>query len=386
LANFLYLGKMLKFDRVEIREIALPLVHFFETSFGRTTVRRILLVRLFGQGIIGVGECTAGEGPFYSYETTDTAWQILRDFLVPMLWERRVEHASEVAALFRRVRGHPMAKAALETAAWDWEAKCLAIPLYRLLGGTRKKIGCGVSIGIQDSPEQLLEKIAREIAAGYQRIKVKIKPGWDVEILAKIRDRFPLIRLMADANSAYTLADAEHLKGLDQFELMMIEQPLHYADLVDHGHLQQQLKTPICLDESILQAEDVRKALALGSGRIINVKLGRVGGYSEVLKIHALARERQVPLWCGGMLESGIGRAHNIALSSLEGFVLPGDVSASRRYYAKDIIEPQVEVDPEGFILVPEEPGIGYQPNWDYVDTLTTRRMEFAPSPEYFKS
>ncbi len=377
---------MLKFERLEIREITLPLVHFFETSFGRTTVRRILLVRLFGQGAVGYGECTAPEGPFFSHETTGTAWHMLQDFLVPMLWKRKVDRASQVAALFDRVRGHPMAKAALETAAWDLEAKLHGIPLSRLLGGTRQKIACGVSIGIQDSPAQLLEKIAVELAAGYQRIKVKIKPGWDTHILERIRETFPAIRLMADANSAYTLNDLEHLKGLDRFDLMMVEQPLHHADLLDHSRLQQELKTPICLDESILQAEDVRKALALDSGRIVNVKLGRVGGYSEARKIHALARDRQVPLWCGGMLESGIGRAHNIALSSMEGFVLPGDVSASRRYFARDIITPWVEVDREGFIAVPEGPGIGFQPDWDYIDSLTCRRMEFAPPPEYLNT
>ena len=364
---------------MEIREISLPLVQFFETSFGRTVVRRILLVRLFSNGMDGLGECTAGEGPFYSHETTGTAWHILQDFLVPMLWKQKFLQAAEIASTFCRVRGHPMAKAALETAAWDLEAKILAIPLHRLIGGRRKKIPCGVSIGIQNSPEELLERIEKELAAGYQRIKVKIRPGWDTHILESIRRRFATIRLMADANSAYSLEDAEHLKKLDEFGLMMIEQPLHYADLVDHSHLQKLLKTPICLDESILGWEDVRKAFELGSGRIINVKLGRVGGYSEALKINTFAISQKIPLWCGGMLESGIGRAHNIALSTLEGFILPGDVSASKRYYSKDIITPAVETDLEGFIHVSEEPGIGYQPDWEYIDTLTLRKVEIAP-------
>lgn len=367
----------MKIERVDLLEIRMPLVHFFETSFGRTTDRRIVLLRARADGLEGWGEVTCGEMPFYSYETPDTAWHILRDFLIPWALEKIWDSPADLAERFRPVRGHNMAKAALENALWDIEAQSRGVSLAVLLGGTRDEIPCGVSIGIQNSPEDLLEKIGTEIMAGYQRIKVKIKPGWDVEVVDSIRHAFPEVKLMADANSAYTLADSEHLKLLDRFSLMMIEQPLAWDDMVDHAQLQRDLKTPICLDESIHSAEDARKAIDLGACKIINIKLGRVGGHSSARKLHDVCLDRQVPVWCGGMLESGIGRAHNIAMSSLPGFVLPGDVSASRRYWKQDVIDPEVTVSAQGTIAVPRKPGLGYVPNLDRIDNVTVRKESF---------
>lgn len=367
----------MKISRIELREIRLPLVHFFEASFGRTTVRRIVLVRVEADGLAGWGEVTCGEEPFYSHETPETAWHILRDFLVPWGLKSEWASAADMAPCFRPIRGHNMAKAALENALWDIEAQQKGVPLAKLVGGTLEEIPCGVSIGIQNSVEELLEKIQREVDAGYQRIKVKIKPGWDVEVLDRVRNQFPRIALMADANSAYSLADLRRLKELDRFYLMMIEQPLGWEDLVDHAKLQRELATPICLDESIHSADDARKALEIGAGKIINIKLGRVGGYSSARAVHDVCRARNVPVWCGGMLESGVGRAHNIALSSLEGFTLPGDVSASRRYWNEDIIDPEVTVSAQGTIRVPQIPGLGYAPNLERIEKVTARRESF---------
>jgi O-succinylbenzoate synthase len=368
----------MKIKRVEMREIRLPLVHFFETSFGRTTVRRIVLVRVEAEGLTGWGEVACGEEPFFSHETPETAWHILRDYVIPWSLKREWASAAEIGPQFRPIRGHNMAKAALENALWDIEAQMKGVPLCRLLGGTLEEIPCGVSIGIQNSVEELLEKIQRELEAGYQRIKVKIKPGWDVEVLERIRDEFPGIRLMADANSAYTLADLPRLKLLDRFYLMMVEQPLGWEDLLDHAKLQRALATAICLDESIHSADDARKATEIGACKIINVKLGRVGGFTSAREVHDVCHARNVPVWCGGMLESGIGRAHNIALSTLPGFTLPGDVSASRRYWAEDIINPEVTVTPRGTIQVPQTPGSGYVPNLDRIEKATVRKEIFG--------
>ncbi|MDT7806846.1 MAG: o-succinylbenzoate synthase [Acidobacteriota bacterium] len=359
---------------IELREIRLRLVHFFETSFGRTIERRIMLVRIIDRdGAEGWGECTAGEGPFYSEEWIDSAWEVARSFLASMVLGREVESASDVSALMRRVRGHRMAKASIETACWDLESKRAGVPLWLHLGGVQAEIPCGVSIGIQETPEALLEKIERELADGYQRIKIKIKPGWDRAIVERVRARFPDTRLMVDANSAYTLDDAPLLRALDEYGLMMIEQPLAYDDREDHAALQRQIKTPVCLDESIRSAEDARKAIELGACRIINVKLGRVGGHFEAARVEAVCREAGMPVWCGGMLESGIGRAHNIAMATLRGFTLPGDISASARYWSEDIIEPQVTVTPQGTIVAPKAPGIGFEIKRDLVDRLTVR-------------
>lgn len=363
---------------IELREIKLPLVHFFETSFGRTYERRILLVRVRDvDGAEGWGECTAGEGPFYCEEWTESAWAVTTDFLAPLLVGQELAAPADVSAHLRRVRGNRMAKAALETACWDLAARQAGVPLWQLLGGVRREIACGVSIGIQDTPAALLDKIETELAAGYQRIKIKIKPGWDVGVVERVRARWPDIQLMVDANSAYTLADVPLFQTLDRFRLMMVEQPLAYDDVYDHAVLQRQIETPVCLDESVRSAEDARKALELGAGRIINVKLGRVGGHAEAQAVERVCRERGVPIWCGGMLESGIGRAHNIAMSTLAGFTLPGDVSASARYWAEDIIEPPVQVGARGTIIAPDAPGIGFDVNERRIEALTVRRESF---------
>ena len=360
---------------IELREIRLPLLHFFETSFGRTTERRIILARVTdANGVEGWGECTAGEGPFYSDEWTDSAWSTLVEFLAPMVLRQNIESAAHAFSLMRPVRGHRMAKATIETACWDLEAKSAGVPLWKHLGGTRTEVASGVSIGIQDTPEILLEKIRKEVDAGYQRIKIKIKPGWDLNIVERVRKEFPDIRLMGDANSAYKLSDVALFQRLDQFNLMMLEQPLAHNDIFDHATLQRQITTPVCLDESIRSAEDAAHAICLESCKIINVKLGRVGGHTEAKRIEKITRDNEIPIWCGGMLESGIGRAHNIAMSTLAGFTLPGDVSASARYWEEDVIEPPVKVSPRGTIKVPESPGIGFEINLPRIDALTVRK------------
>jgi o-succinylbenzoate synthase len=362
-------------ESIELREIRLPLVHFFETSFGRTTERRIILARVIdSDGAEGWGECVAGEGPFYSYEWTETAWSTLSEFLAPMVIGKKIESAAYAFGLMKRLRGHRMAKATIETACWDLEAKRAGVPLWKHLGGVRSELACGVSIGIQDTPEILLEKIHKELDAGYQRIKIKIKPGWDLKIIERVRKEFPDIRLMGDANSAYKLADVPLFKQLDQFNLMMLEQPLSHKDIFDHATLQRQIQTPVCLDESIQSAEDAAHAISLGSCRIINVKLGRVGGHSEAKRVEAVTCDNEIPIWCGGMLESGIGRAHNIAMSTLANFTLPGDVSASARYWEEDIIDPPVTVSPRGTITPPDSPGIGFAVNLPRIEALTVRK------------
>lgn len=364
----------MKIEAVTIREIQMPLVHFFETSFGRTYSRRILLLTVHGEGIEGWGECVAGEDPFYSSEWAESAWPTIARYLAPALIGKNLESARECAGLFSRVRGHRMAKGGLENAVWDAEAKQKNVPLWKLLGGTRKEIACGVSIGIQDSVEQLLEKIQTELAAGYRRIKVKVKPGWDVNVLERIRHRWADITLSCDANSAYALDQVEHLRSFDQFNLLMIEQPLWYDDIFYHSRLQKELRTAICLDESIVSARKAAIALELGACRIINIKVGRVGGFSEARKIHDICKKQKIPVWCGGMLESGIGRAHNIALSTLENFTLPGDVSASKRYWKEDIIEPEVTVSAQGMIAISDKPGTGYQIKEDLIEKFTVRK------------
>ncbi|MGH9882366.1 MAG: o-succinylbenzoate synthase [Pyrinomonadaceae bacterium] len=360
---------------IELRELRLPLIHFFETSFGRTTARRILLVRVIdNDGVEGWGECTAGEGPFYSEEWIESAWPTMRKFLAPMVLGKAVAATTDVWGLMNAVRGHRMAKGAIENACWDLEAKRMGVPLWKHLGGTQREIACGVSIGIQDSPEELLEKISQELAAGYQRIKIKMKPGWDLNIVELVRKHFPDIRLMGDANSAYTLAAVPLFKNLDRFGLMMVEQPLAHDDIFDHAELQRQITTPVCLDESIRSPADAQHAISLRSCRIVNVKLGRVGGHAEAKRVESVCRENNIPVWCGGMLESGIGRAHNIAMSTLPGFTLPGDVSASSRYWEEDVIEPPVTVSTHGIITVPDKPGIGFDILQRRIDSLTLRK------------
>lgn len=364
----------MKIESITLREIRMPLVHFFETSFGRTTERRILLVSIQGDGVIGWGECTAGEHPFYNEESIDTAWYVTRDYLAPAILGKRLERGTDCPAHFARLRGHRMAKAAVENAVWDGLAIENCVPLWKLVGGSLREINCGVSIGIQDSPEQLLEKIAVELAAGYQRIKLKVKPGWDVRILEKVRAKWPGIVLSCDANSSYTLDDVAHLKTFDAFKLLMIEQPMWNDDIVGHAKLQPQLETSLCLDESILHARDAAAAIEAGACRIINIKLGRVGGFSEAIAVHNVCQSANVPVWCGGMLETGIGRAHNIAMSTLPNFRLPGDVSASARYWKEDIIEPAVTVNANGTISVPSSPGRGFNLKEDLIEKLTVRK------------
>jgi O-succinylbenzoate synthase len=364
----------MKIEAITLREIRMPLVHFFETSFGRTTERRILLVTVHAEGVTGWGECTAGEDPYYNEESIDTAWYVIRRYLAPSLLGKEIKAGEECPTRFARVRGHRMAKGAVENAVWDAEAIARNKPLWQLVGGSLHEINCGVSIGIQETPEKLLEKITTELNAGYQRIKVKVKPGWDVNILERIRKQFPTVTLSCDANSAYTLEDVEHLKKFDQFNLLMIEQPLWNDDIACHAILQPQLKTALCLDESILHARDATAAITAGACRIINIKLGRVGGFSEAIVTHDVCRKANIPVWCGGMLESGIGRSHNIAMSTLPNFRLPGDVSASKRYWKEDIIEPEVVVSGNGTITVPQTPGRGFAIREDLVEKLTVRK------------
>ena len=364
----------MKIEAVTLRELHMPLKHFFETSFGRTEDRRVLLITAHCEGVEGWAECVAGEGPFFSSEWVETAWATTREFLAPLLVGQNIAQAKDSASLMSRVRGHNMAKAALENALWDAEAKAKGQPLWKLLGGTRNEIDCGVSIGIQNSHEQLLEKIETELAAGYQRIKVKVKPGWDVEVLAKIRKRWPKILLSCDANSAYRPSDIDHLKKFDEFGLLMIEQPLWHDDIFYHAKLQRELKTALCLDESIHHARDAETAIELGACRIINIKVGRVGGFSEAIAVHDICERSKIPVWCGGMLETGVGRAHNIALSTLPNFQLPGDVSASQRYWREDIVEPEIEVTPRGTIVVGKSAGTGYTPKKDLIEKLTVRK------------
>jgi O-succinylbenzoate synthase len=364
----------MKIEAITLREIHMPLVHFFETSFGRTYSRRILLVTVHCEGVDGWGESVVGEDPYYSSEWIESAWPTLTQYLIPVLLGQRIESARECPALFSKVRSHQMAKAALENALWEAEATQKDLPLWKLLGGTRREIPCGVSIGIQDSIDQLLDKIQTELSAGYRRIKVKVKPGWDLNVLERIRSRWSDITLSCDANSAYTLDEVEHLRKFDQFNLLMIEQPLWNDDIYYHARLQKELRTAICLDESIVSVRSAAFAVETGACRIINVKVGRVGGFSEALKIHDLCHAHNIPVWCGGMLETGIGRAHNIALSTLQNFSLPGDVSASKRYWKDDIIEPEVEVSKQGMIAISDRPGTGYRVNPQLIEKLTVRK------------
>ena len=364
-------------DRIELRLLRLPLVRFFETSFGRVHEREFLVVTVDGEGASGVGECVADASPFYSAETTRTAWHIITEFLAPLVLGRSFDHPREIFGALAAVRGHQMAKAAVEMAAWDLAARQRGVSLSALLGGEgRASIDSGVSIGIQDSLDELVERVAIERAAGYRRVKIKIKPGWDVQAVERVRAEFGDIPLMVDANAAYTLADAARLAELDRFDLTMIEQPLDYDDIRDHARLQRDLGTAICLDESINSVRAAAEAIELGACRVINIKPGRVGGHAEARRLHDLAAAHGVPVWHGGMLESGIGRAHNIHLSTLPNFSLPGDIAASRRYYAPDLIDPEIEVRADGTIAVPDGPGIGVHIVADRVAAATQEKME----------
>ena len=368
----------MRIREITLRELNIKLVAPFETSVDRVDTRRIILVEANVDDAIGWGECVAGESPFYSPETTDTAWHILKDHLWRLVKGKEFAAASEIWDLLQPVRGHNMAKGAVEAAVWDAEARQKGVPLSKLLGGTRGEIASGVSVGIKESLDELVKTVKTELDAGYQRIKIKIKPGKDLDQVRRLRQEFPLIKLMVDANSAYRIEDWPLLKQLDGFHLMMIEQPLGWDDLYAHVELQKKLDTPICLDECIHTEEQARAAVALGACKIINVKLGRVGGYTVAKRIHDLCQRNGIPVWCGGMLESGIGRAHNIALSTLPNFTLPGDVAASRRYWEEDIIEPEVTVSSKGTIRVPTGPGIGFELRREQIAKLTVRKERLA--------
>ena len=363
----------MRIERLELRLLKLPLVHFFETSFGRIYDKHFLLVRLDGGGVSGFGECVAEQDPYYSSETNDTVWHIIESFIAPRVLGVDFAHPRELFAALKAIRGHNMAKAAVEMAAWDLHARQAGEPLWRVLGGSRDRIASGVSIGIQDSLPDLVAKVAREIDAGYRRIKIKIKPGWDVDAVEAVRARFADVPLMVDANAAYTSADAAHLAALDRYGLMMIEQPLDYDDIADHACLQRRLKTAICLDESIKTIGLAREAITAHACRIINIKPGRVGGFAESIRLHDLCAEHGIPVWHGGMLESGIGRAANIHLATLPNFSLPGDIAASKRYFVPDLIEPGIDVDSTGSVAVPQRPGLGVDVRDDRVAAATLR-------------
>jgi O-succinylbenzoate synthase len=370
--------RAMRVEQVEIRYVRLPLKRHFETSFRRTRERHTILVAVRADGVEGWGESPVEDGPWFSSETVETAWHVLRDFLIPMMLGQEIARAADAFARMGRVRGHPMAKTGLEEALWDAEARQKGVPLAWLLGGVRDRIESGVSVGIQDSLPELLEQVEGYLAQGYRRVKVKIKPGWDVDVVRELRRRWPTVPLMVDANSAYTLADADHLAALDEWGLLMIEQPLAYDDLYEHSLLQRRLRTPICLDESIPTPAHARAALELGSCRIINIKPGRVGGLAQARRIHDLCQERGVPVWCGGLLETGVGRAHNVAIASLPNYTLPGDVSASDRYYERDVVVPPFRLNPDGTIDVPRGPGIGVEIDRDFLETVTVRREVFT--------
>ena len=365
----------IKVDGIELRLIRLPLLEPFETSFGKIDSRLIFLVCLQADGLKGWGEVVASEEPRYSYETVRTAFHVIRDFFAPALLTEPINDLDDLARRLSPFRGHNMAKAGLELAYMDLLAQMNHQSLSALIGGELDRVAVGVSLGIQPTLSKLLQRVDRYLSLGYQRIKLKIKPGWDLDVVDEVRRRHPDILLSVDANSAYTLDDQDHLKQLDDFDLLMIEQPLQNDDLVDHAKLQSVMKTRLCLDESIISERHARLALDLESCRIINIKVGRVGGYSQVLGIHNLCVSRKVPVWCGGMLESGIGRAHNIAIASLKGFTLPGDISASSRYFERDIISPGVAVAADGTVAVPGGPGLGFEVDLSFIERLTETRV-----------
>lgn len=364
----------MRVESITLREIGMRLKAPFETSFGVTQKRRILLVEVVADGVTGWGEITTGEAPFYNYETCDTAWIIVSEFIVPLVVGKQFTSASEMPSALNRIRGHQMAKAAVENALWDIEAQQKKVPLAKLVGGTRDEIACGVSLGIRENPTSLIQKVEEELSKGYRRVKMKIKPGKDLEFVGAVRKQFPRALLSVDANSAYSRDDVDHLRKFDEFDLLMMEQPLQWDDIYSHAKLQRQLRTAICLDECINHAFHAEAAIETGACRIINIKLGRVGGHTEARRVHDVCARHSIPVWCGGMLESGVGRAHNVAMSTLQNFTLPGDVSASQRYWDEDIIEPEVEVSPRGTIRVPDKPGLGYAVKREFVEQLTVRK------------
>jgi len=364
-----------KIEKIELFLCRLPLVHFFETSFGRSYDRTFVLLRVEGDGHEGWGESVAEGNPYYSGETTETVWHIIEGFIAPLVIGTTFEHPRDVSPALRRIRSNNMAKAAVEMAIWDLYARIQGQPLSKILGGTRDRIASGVSIGIQDSLDQLVEKVEKELAAGYQRIKIKIKPGWDIAAVERLRAKFGGIPLQVDANAAYSLDDSALLARLDPFDLLLIEQPLDYDDVMDHAVLQARITTPVCLDESIHTVRIARDAIDAKACRIINIKPGRVGGHQASIELHDLCAAHDIPVWHGGMLESGIGRAHNIHLASLPNFRLPGDIAASKRYYQPDLIDPPIDIASDGTIAVPQGPGIGVNIVRERIDQVTLRHL-----------
>ena len=369
---------MIRIKRVTLREIHLPLVEPFTISSGTETIRRILLLEIEDvDGVIGWGECVASALPNYNAESIDTAWLALSEWIIPAALGPTFPDPGYIYPLLaKRIRGHEMARASIEMAAWDLWARKKEMSLSQVLGGERDEVGTGISIGIQQSPSHLVEKIKGYLDAGYRKIKIKIKPGYDLPFVKAVREAFGEdVPVMIDANNAYTLDDIPLFQEMDRFGLMMIEQPLAWDDIIRHATLQRKLKTPICLDESITKVDHAEDMVAMGSGKIINIKPGRVGGFSSAIAIHNFAMEKKIPVWCGGMLESGIGRAHNVALASLKNFSLPGDISPSKRYWEEDIVTPEWTMNEEGMIRVPEGHGIGVEVNVDRIENLTMRRF-----------
>jgi O-succinylbenzoate synthase len=367
-----------KIERIELHHIFQQLVHPFRTSFGTQLERPCILVAVYSEGVIGWGECVASNDPGYSYETTNTAWHILSDFLIPAIIGQRVTSPQEVPARFERVRGHPMAKASLESAIWDLLAQAQGVSLSQMLGGQRDRIEVGVSLGIQPTLQDLLDRVSQFVDKGYRRIKIKIEPGWDIKPLTAIREVYPTIKLMADANSAFTLDHIKLFQDMDALKLLMIEQPLHHDDIFDHAKLQTQIETPLCLDESIHSPHHARWAIEMKACRIINMKVARVGGLSNAITIHNLCAEAGIAMWCGGMLETGVGRATNLHLATLPNFMLPSDISATDRYYVTDVAEPRFHLNPEdSTITVPTGPGIGVAVLMERVEKMRVRYAAF---------
>jgi O-succinylbenzoate synthase len=369
----------MRIEQIDLKIVRLPLVRPFQTSSSRKAHLDHILVRVVAGGVIGWGECASPSDPYYCPETTETCWHILKDFLAPAVLGQDWSTIAELVGLYRTVKGNRFAKAGLEMACWDVLARARRVSLYALAGGTRPEIVSGVSLGIEERIEALFDQVDRYLEEGYRRIKLKIAPGWDVDVVRQVRERYPSTALQVDANSAYTLDDIPTLQALDDFNLLLIEQPLAHDDIIDHATLQAALKTPICLDESIHSADDARKALDLGACRVINIKVSRVGGLLEAKRVHDVCLARGVPVWCGGMHEFGIGRAANVAIAALPGFTLPGDVSGSDKYYAEDIVEPPILAH-HGAIRVFEEPGLGVEAIEERIDARTLRRLTLSTS------
>ncbi len=369
----------MKIRTVVLRKLSMPLVSPFETSGWTEQDKTCIIVELHSESHVGYGECPVTQGPWYSYETTTSAWHIIQDCIIPSVVGKQFKTLGELTHALATIRGHNMAKASFEMALWDLEAKEREISLSKMLGGTKEKVMSGVSVGIQRTKEQLVEVVRKFIDQGYRRIKIKIKPGQDRDLVTGIREEFPDTPLMVDANGAYRAEDSEELKRLDSFDLLMIEQPFAWDDLVDHANLQKTIKTPICLDESVAGLSALKSALALRSCRILNIKPARVGGLTVSKVLHDLCLSNKMPVWCGGLLETGVGRAHNVALASLPGFILPNDISASKRYFKEDIVEPEFSLNPDGTITVPRGPGIG-------VDVLDEKLNEYTKEERTFKA